>query len=85
MSYSRESLSRITVTLPTSLLVEIDRLAGRRGRSRYVAEAAIQRIRRDQTTMALDATHGALRGDADLATSDAVDRWVDRARSDFAE
>lgn len=84
-SYSRDSLTRITITLPASLLEDIDRLAGRRGRSRYVAEAAIQRIRRDRTIAALDASHGALAGDADLESAEGVDRWIDRARSDPAE
>jgi hypothetical protein len=81
-SYSRDSLTRITVTIPTSLLADVDRLAGRGGRSRYIAEAAVQRIRRDVLVSGLDGTHGMLADEPALATTDLVDRWVDRVRSD---
>src|SRR5687767_122842 len=41
MAHSRSSpeLARTNVTLPATLLREVDRFAGPRGRSRYVAEA----------------------------------------------
>jgi len=62
MPASRDAspLTRTTITLPTNLLREIDRLTGTRGRSRYVAEAIAQRMRRDEQALALRSTEAAL-------------------------
>lgn len=78
----RRSLARTNVTLPADLLAEVDRFAGHRGRSRYVAEAVAQRVRRDALGAAIDETAGALRGRPGWMTPDEVARWVDELRSE---
>jgi metal-responsive CopG/Arc/MetJ family transcriptional regulator len=55
---SRFTLARTNLTLPEDLLAEVDALAGPRGRSRYVAEAVAQRLKRDRLGRAIEATAG---------------------------
>jgi metal-responsive CopG/Arc/MetJ family transcriptional regulator len=81
MAYNRNKLTRTNVTLPADLLREVDRLAGRRGRSRYVAEAVLQRVRRD----ALTATIRETAGSAGWASPEETAALVDRLRSDGTE
>ena len=52
------ALARTNLTLPEELLREVDALAGPRGRSRYVADAVAQRVRRDRLGMAIQQTAG---------------------------
>ena len=67
MAHSRApALARTNVTLPATLLEEVDRFAGPRGRSRYVAEAVAQRVRRDAVGAAIRETAGAMVGQAGL-------------------
>jgi hypothetical protein len=77
-----EELTRTNVTLPTSLLAEVDRLAGPRGRSRYVAEAVARRVRRDALGEAIRETAGAMRGRPGWMGPDEVMRWVEELRSE---
>jgi hypothetical protein len=86
MSHSTDtSLTRTNVTLPTSLLDQVDRLAGPRGRSRYVAEAVAQRVRRDELGAAIRETAGAMVGKPGWMSPDAVTRWVDELRFEETE
>jgi hypothetical protein len=79
---SRESLARTNVTLPASLLAEVDRYAGPRGRSRYVAEAVAQRVRRDALGAAIRDTAGAMIGQPGRMSPAEVAAWVDELRSE---
>jgi len=54
------ALARTNLTLPEDLLREVDEIAGPRGRSRYVADAVAQRVKRDRLLKALDAAAGSL-------------------------
>ena len=54
------ALARTNLTLPEDLLHEVDKLAGPRGRSRYVADAVAQRVRRDKLGRAIDLSAGTL-------------------------
>ena len=54
------ALARTNLTLPEDLLREVDQIAGPRGRSRYVADAVAQRVKRDRLLRALDAAAGSL-------------------------
>ena len=74
MTYDRNNLTRITITLPADLVEEIDRRAGGRGRSRYVAEAAHQRLRRDSIGAALRTSEGILSTDEDEDEDKAGDK-----------
>lgn len=86
MSHSNRSLlARTNVTLPASLLAEVDRFAGPRGRSRYVAEAVAQRVRRDALGSAIRETAGAMVGKPGWMNPDEVARWVDQLRTEETE
>lgn len=79
---SRAHLARTNVTLPAALLDEVDRFAGPRGRSRYVAEAVAQRVRRDALGAAIRETAGAMVGKPGWMSSEEVAQWVDDLRSE---
>ena len=85
MAHSRRVLARTNVTLPASLLAQVDALAGARGRSRYVAEAVAQRVRRDALGAAIRETAGAMRGRPGWMTPEEVAAWVDELRSEETE
>jgi len=76
------TLTRTNVTLPGELLEEVDRLAGPRGRSRYVAEAVAQRVKRDRLGSAIRETAGVMVGRPGWMSPDEVVRWVDELRSE---
>ncbi|MGH2358683.1 MAG: hypothetical protein ACRDGJ_11880 [Candidatus Limnocylindria bacterium] len=77
-----ERLSRTNVTLPASLLRDVDRIAGPRGRSRYVAEAVARRVKRDLLGAAIRETAGVMVGRPGWMSPDEVVRWVDELRSE---
>ena len=83
--YNRAQLARTNVTLPAALLTEVDRFAGPRGRSRYVAEAVAQRVRRDALGAAIRETAGAMVGKPGWMSPDEVARWVDELRAEETE
>ena len=78
-------LARTNITLPAQLLDEVDRYAGPRGRSRYVAEAVAQRVRRDALGAAIRATAGAMANHPSRMSPDEVARWVDELRAEETE
>jgi len=83
MAHSRtEPLTRTNVTLPAVLLEEVDRFAGPRGRSRYVAEAVAQRVKRDELGAAIRETAGAMVGKPGWMSPDEVAAWIDDLRSE---
>ena len=75
---------RTNLLLPKELVDEVDRFAGPRGRSRYVAEALADRLRRDRLREVVEATAGALRGSdyPHWKTSEDVVAWVRRLRAE---
>lgn len=77
---------RTNLLLPEALVREVDRFAGPRGRSRYVAEALEARLRRDRLQETIEATAGVLRaGDyPEWSSSEAVVEWVRRGRAEAA-
>jgi hypothetical protein len=76
------ALARTNLTLPEDLMRAVDDLAGPRGRSRYVAEAVAQRVKRDRLGRAIRESAGALRGTALEMSRDQVTAWVDELRSE---
>lgn len=83
MAHSRsEPLTRTNVTLPAALLEDVDRYAGPRGRSRYVAEAVAQRVRRDALGAAIRDTAGAMVGRPGHRSPDEVPAWIDDLRGE---
>jgi predicted transcriptional regulator len=77
------AMARTNLTLPEELLRQVDEIAGPRGRSRYVADAVAQRVKRDRLRRALDASFGALvpKGGRPM-TRDEVSAWVEELRSE---
>ena len=76
------TLVRTSLTLPEDLLREVDEIAGPGGRSRYVAEALGQRLKRDRLRRAVDATAGTLRGKEHQLSRDEVSAWVEQLRAE---
>jgi metal-responsive CopG/Arc/MetJ family transcriptional regulator len=76
------TLTRTNLTLPEDLLRQVDELAGPRGRSRYVAEAVSQRLRRDRLRRAIDESAGTLRTRGRGMSRAQVSKWVDDLRSE---
>ena len=72
---------RTNLMLPPELVAEVDRIAGPRNRSRYVAEAVAARVRRDHLKEVWDRSFGILKKEdhPEWATSEMVVEWV-RAR-----
>jgi metal-responsive CopG/Arc/MetJ family transcriptional regulator len=76
------ALARTNLTLPEDLLKQVDELAGPRGRSRYVADAVAQRVKRDRLGKAIRETAGILVGTPDHMSRDEVTAWVEELRSE---
>lgn len=76
------ALARTNLTLPKQLMAEVDDLAGPRGRSRYVAEAVAQRVKRDKLGKAIRETAGILVGTPYQMTRDEVTAWVEFLRTE---
>lgn len=72
---------RTNLILPDELVAEVDRIAGPRMRSAYVAEAVEARLRRDRLKEIVQRTAGAWKIEdyPEFATPDDVVAWV-RAR-----
>ena len=77
------SLARTNLTLPRELLSEVDAIAGPRGRSRYVAEAVAQRVRRDRLGQAIRDSAGVVRRGRLSRT--AVSELIDGLRSEESD
>jgi metal-responsive CopG/Arc/MetJ family transcriptional regulator len=73
-------LTRITITLPSSLVKALDQAAGRRGRSRYAAEAIAAGLRRDAQARALRRSESALAEVADQPDAMSLADWIDAIR-----
>ena len=73
---------RTNLMLPEALVEEVDRYAGRRGRSRYVAEALEARLKRDRLREAIESTAGAWKDRPEFATSEMVVEWVRALRAE---
>jgi metal-responsive CopG/Arc/MetJ family transcriptional regulator len=79
------ALARTNLTLPEELMRAVDDLAGPRGRSRYVAEAVAQRVKRDRLGRAIRESAGVLQGTALEMSREQVTAWVDELRSEESD
>ncbi|MEX1172288.1 MAG: hypothetical protein WEG56_06715 [Chloroflexota bacterium] len=73
---------RTNLMLPEELVTEVDRVAGPRGRSRYVAEAVALRLRRDLQREAIIASAGVWKDHPWFPTSESVVEFVREGRRD---
>ena len=76
------AVARTNLTLPEELIREVDEIAGPRGRSRYVAEAVAQRVKRDRLRRAIDETAGIFVGTPYEMTREQVSAWIEELRSE---
>jgi len=69
---------RAHVVLPDDLVEEMDRMVGKRGRSRFVAEAVRERLRREKLLKAIQEGSGILdpRRHPEWSTPEKVAEWV---------
>ncbi|MEO6295343.1 MAG: hypothetical protein ABIP01_01550 [Candidatus Limnocylindria bacterium] len=73
---------RTNLLLPKELVDDVDHYAGPRGRSRYVAQALTERVRRDRLREVVLATAGAWKDHPLFPTSEAVVEWVRERRAE---
>ncbi len=71
---------RASITLPANLVREVDRAAGARGRSRFIAEATARRLRLDEQARALRASEAALANPDEPFDPLALADWLDQVR-----
>lgn len=78
---------RTNLLLPKELVDEVDRHAGPRGRSRYVAEALAERLRRDRLREIVSSTAGTLRRDdyPHWRSPEDVVSWIRERRAEETE
>lgn len=73
-------LTRITITLPTNLVRALEQAAGRRGRSRWAAEAIAGRLRRDAQAAAFRRSEAVLGDARDRPDALTLADWLDAIR-----
>lgn len=74
---------RTNLLLPEDVVEALDRVAGPRGRSRYVAEAVRERVRRDERIAAIKEAAGSWKDHPLFPTSEAVLDWVRAGRAEM--
>jgi hypothetical protein len=71
--------------LPEELVEEVDKIAGKRGRSRFIAEAVEAQLRRERQKAAFESARGILKGKEDeyphWATPEKTREWVRKQRA----
>jgi metal-responsive CopG/Arc/MetJ family transcriptional regulator len=74
----REQLMRTHIALPEDLVEAVDRAVGKRGRSRFLAEAAREKLSRLDLLKTLEETAGAVKAadHPEWATPEDVAHWV---------
>ncbi len=75
---------RTNLLLPEALVEEVDRVAGPRGRSRYIAEAVQARLKRDRLRAVVERTAGAWSA-VDYPEWDTPEKVVEWVRARRAE
>lgn len=83
MGLREEAVVRTHVVMSEEVLGEIDRRVGARGRSRFLEEAAREKLARMELEEALEATRGIARGSRyeHWRDRDATATWVRAGRS----
>lgn len=75
------------ITLPADLVAEIDEVAGRRNRSRFIEAAIRAKLKRELLRIAVERHAGAwsAREYPEFATSEMVVDWVRRGRAEVTD
>ena len=79
--------TKVHLTFPPEIITEVDDLVGRRGRSKFVAEAAKEKINRERFSKALEECAGAWKIDdhPELSSTKNVIKFVEKLREDSEE
>lgn len=85
MRHALRMSMRTNLLLPSDLVEQLDRVAGPRGRSKYVAEAVRIRLDRDQRMADIRAAAGIWRDNPLFPTSEAVVEWVRELRREVTD
>ena len=78
---------RAHVVLPEEMIEEIDRVAGKRGRSKFIEEAVLERLalKRQREAMAKARAGAFSIANPDWSTPEKVSQWVHEGRQREAE
>jgi metal-responsive CopG/Arc/MetJ family transcriptional regulator len=76
------SAKRAHVVIPEDLLSEIDRLVGKRGRSRFLAEAAAAEVKRRRQLSALRKAAGSWKDEKHPELKRGAAQWVSQLRKE---
>ncbi len=73
---------RAHIVLPEDLLEKVDKIAGKRKRSRFIEEAVRERLSREALRLALEKTAGILRAEdyPEWSTPEKTSAWVHESR-----
>jgi hypothetical protein len=75
---------RTHVVLPEELVAEVDKVAGKRGRSKFIADAIETKLRLARQRAAFEAARGMLKGRDDdypeWSTAEKTTEWVRKLR-----
>ena len=79
----QKTTTRTHIVLPTALVKEVDRLVGERGRSRFIATAAAEKVARLRLLKASAKAAGSLRNVyiPDWETPEKASAWVAQSRA----
>jgi hypothetical protein len=73
---------RTHVVIPESLVRAIDALVGKRGRSRFIAEAAAREVERRRLIEALEQASGAWKDENHPELKDGAAAWIRKQRQE---
>lgn len=79
--------TKVHLTFPPKIIVEIDNLVGKRGRSKFVAEAAKEKISRERFSKALKECAGSWKSKnhPELSSTKHVVKFVEKIRKESDE
>ena len=77
--------SKVHLIIPREILDEVDRIAGKRRRSFFIAEATRERVERERFLKVLDGTRGAWtdKNHPDLNTDPDVEQFIREKRRSY--
>lgn len=79
--------TKVHLTFPPKIIGEIDNLVGKRGRSKFVAEAAKEKINREKFSRSLRECAGAWKSEnhPELSSTEHVVKFVEKIRKESQE
>lgn len=77
-------VTRTHIVLPEDLIEQVDKIAGKRKRSRFIEEAIRQMLSREALRKALDEARGVLSAEdyPEWSTPERTSAWVHRSRQE---